>query len=338
LKRAAGGDTLGPARPPAASIPFPRADTRPVFQVYLPIAEMSVNALLVLGLGGIVGLLSGMFGVGGGFLMTPLLIFIGIPPAVAVGTQANQIVGASVSGVLGHWRRKNVDAKLGLVMMGGGAFGAVLGVLIFSWLSSLGQVDLVISLLYVFLLGSVGLSMLIESIRTMLQTHAAEAPVRRKLHQHNLLHGLPWKMRFPKSRLYISAWLPIAIGAFGGVLVSIMGIGGGFLLVPAMIYLLGMPAALVAGTSLFQIIFTTAIATLLHAVTTQTVDIMLAGLLILGSAAGAQFGTVAASKLRGEQARGLMSVLVLIIAIRLAFDLFTPPVDDFSVTTLGEET
>lgn len=307
-----------------------------MFQVYLPIAEMSVDALLVLSLGGIVGLLSGLFGVGGGFLMTPLLIFIGIPPAVAVGTQANQIVGASVSGVLGHWRRKNVDAKLGLVMMGGGAVGAVFGVLIFSWLSSLGQVDLVISLLYVFLLGGVGLSMLIESIGTMLQTQSAEMPVRRKLHQHNLLHGLPWKMRFPKSRLYISAWLPIAIGAFGGVLVSIMGIGGGFLLVPAMIYLLGMPAALVAGTSLFQIIFTTAIATFLHAVTTQTVDILLAGLLILGSAVGAQFGTAAAGKLRGEQARALMAVLVLIIAVRLAFDLFTPPTENFSVTTIGD--
>lgn len=308
-----------------------------MFQIYLPIAEMSVNAVLVLSLGGIVGLLSGLFGVGGGFLMTPLLIFIGIPPAVAVGTQANQIVGASVSGVLGHWRRKNVDAKLGLVMMGGGAFGAVFGVLIFSWLSSQGQVDLVISLLYVFLLGGVGLSMLVESIGTMLQTQTAELPKRRKLHQHNLLHGLPWKMRFPKSRLYISAWLPIAIGAFGGVLVSIMGIGGGFLLVPAMIYLLGMPAALVAGTSLFQIIFTTAIATFLHALTTQTVDILLAGLLILGSAVGAQFGTVAAGKLRGEQARALMSALVLIIAIRLAFDLFTPPAENFSVTTIGEE-
>jgi hypothetical protein len=307
-----------------------------VFQVYLPIAEMSVDALLVLSLGGIVGLLSGLFGVGGGFLMTPLLIFIGIPPAVAVGTQANQIVGASVSGVLGHWRRKNVDAKLGLVMMGGGAFGAIFGVLIFSWLSSLGQVDLAISLLYVFLLGGVGLSMLIESVRTMLQTQTTDVPVRRKLHQHNLLHGLPWKMRFPKSRLYISAWLPIAIGAFGGVLVSIMGIGGGFLLVPAMIYLLGMPAALVAGTSLFQIIFTTAIATFLHALTTQTVDILLASLLILGSAVGAQFGTVAAGKLRGEQARALMAVLVLIIAIRLAFDLFTPPTENFSVTTIGE--
>jgi uncharacterized membrane protein YfcA len=306
-----------------------------LFQVYLPIAEMSVNALLVLGLGGVVGLLSGMFGVGGGFLMTPLLIFIGIPPAVAVGTQANQIVGASVSGVLGHWRRKNVDAKLGLVMMGGGAVGAVIGVIVFSWLSSLGQVDLVISLLYVFLLGSVGVSMLIESVRTMMQSQT-DAPVRRKLHQHNVLHGLPWKMRFPKSRLYISAWLPIGIGAFGGFLVSVMGIGGGFLLVPAMIYLLGMPVALVAGTSLFQIIFTTAIATFLHAVSTQTVDVLLAALLILGSAVGAQFGTVAAAKLRSEQARALMAVLVVIVAVRLAFDLFTPPVDTYSVTTIGE--
>jgi len=299
-------------------------------QVYLPIAEMSVDALLVLAMGAAVGFLSGMFGVGGGFLMTPLLIFIGIPPAVSVGTQANQLVAASVSGVLAHWRRRNVDVKMAAVMLAGSMVGTLLGVLLFNLLSRLGQIDMVIALAYVLFLGVVGGLMLWESVRTLLRER--RAPVRRKLHQHNWMHGLPLKVRFPRSRLYISAFLPAGIGFVGGVLVSIMGIGGGFILVPAMIYLLGMPTALVAGTSLFQIIFTTALATLLQAWLNETVDIMLALLLLAGGVVGAQFGTSAGARLRGDQARALLAVLVLGVAIRLGLDLVVPPSNLFSLT------
>ncbi|HZH26373.1 MAG TPA: sulfite exporter TauE/SafE family protein [Azospirillaceae bacterium] len=302
-------------------------------QVYLPIAEMSVDALLVLTMGAAVGFLSGMFGVGGGFLMTPLLIFIGIPPAVSVGTQANQLVAASVSGVLAHWRRRNVDVKMAAVMLAGSLFGTLLGVLLFNLLSRLGQIDMVIALTYVLFLGVVGGLMLWESVRTLLREK--RAPVRRKLHQHNWMHGLPLKMRFPRSRLYISAFLPAGIGFVGGVLVSIMGIGGGFILVPAMIYLLGMPTALVAGTSLFQIIFTTALATLLQAWLNETVDIMLALLLLAGGVVGAQFGTSAGARLRGDQARALLAVLVLGVAIRLGLDLVVPPSNLFSLTLVS---
>ncbi|MDR3518643.1 MAG: sulfite exporter TauE/SafE family protein [Azospirillaceae bacterium] len=302
-------------------------------QVYLPIAEMSVNALVILGLGALIGFLSGLFGVGGGFLMTPLLIFIGVPPAVAVGTQANQLVGASVSGVMAHWRRHNVDIELGLVMLGGGGVGTALGVWAFSVLTRLGHIDLVISLTYVLFLGGIGGLMLVESLGALIR--GRRAPIRRKLHQHNWLHGLPFKMRFHRSKLYISALLPAAIGFVGGFLVAIMGIGGGFLLVPAMIYLLGMPTGLVAGTSLFQIIFTTATATILQAATNQTVDLMLALLLLVGGAIGAQVGTRVSGSLRGEQSRALLAVIVVGVAIKLAIDLFTPPVDAYSSTTIG---
>src|SRR5690349_1547177 len=243
-------------------------------QVYLPIAEMSVNALLILGMGALVGFLSGLFGVGGGFLMTPLLIFIGVPPAVAVASQANQLVAASVSGVLAHWRRRNVDVKMGVVMLVGGNIGTLFGVWIFGLLQRMGQIDLAISLFYVAILGLVGGMMLVESARALVRRR--RAPARRKLHHHTWLHGLPFKMRFPRSKLYVSALVPVGIGMVGGILVAVMGTGGGFLLVPAMIYLLGMPTAMVAGTSLFQIIFTTAIATFLQAASNHTVDVLLA--------------------------------------------------------------
>ncbi|KAA0685112.1 sulfite exporter TauE/SafE family protein [Azospirillum brasilense] len=300
-------------------------------QVYLPIAEMSVNALLVLGMGGLVGFLSGMFGVGGGFLMTPLLIFIGVPPAIAVGTQANQLVAASVSGVLAHWRRGNVDVKLGVVMLLGGMVGTVVGVWIFSILQRIGQIDAAITLSYVFFLGTIGTMMMVEASRALIRRRAPTAK-RGKLHRHMWLHGLPLKMRFQRSKLYISALLPAAIGAIGGMLVAIMGIGGGFMLVPAMIYLLNMPTGLVAGTSLFQIIFTTAMATLLQAATNQTVDVMLALLLLIGGVVGAQFGTKAGGRLRGEQARLLLASLVVAVALKLAFDLVVEPNDVFTIS------
>ncbi|MEE8273865.1 MAG: sulfite exporter TauE/SafE family protein, partial [Alphaproteobacteria bacterium] len=218
-------------------------------QIYLPIAEMSANILLLLGMGGAVGFLSGVFGVGGGFLMTPLLIFIGVPAAVAVGTEANQIVAASVSGVIAHWRRQNVDFKMGGVLLVGGIAGSSFGVWLFSILRGLGQIELVISLCYVVFLGIIGALMLGESLRAMLRRKGT-ARARHKLHQHYWVHGLPFKMRFRRSKLYISALLPLGIGFVVGMLAAIMGVGGGFIMVPAMIYLLGMPTSVVVGTSL----------------------------------------------------------------------------------------
>lgn len=300
-------------------------------QIYLPIAEMSVDAVLVLAMGGLVGFLSGMFGVGGGFLMTPLLIFIGVPPAIAVGTQANQLVGASLSGVIAHWRRGNVDVKMGIVMLLGGTIGTALGVWLFGILQRLGQIDLAISLSYVLLLGIIGSLMLAEGLRSMLRRRRPTA-ARGKLHKHGFLHGLPLKMRFHRSKLYISALLPAGIGFVGGVLVAIMGIGGGFLLVPAMIYILNMPTGLVAGTSLFQIIFTTAVATLLQAISNQTVDAMLALLLLVGGVVGAQFGTRAGGAIRGDQARTLLGALVVAVAAKLAWDLVVTPADLYTLT------
>ncbi|MGE4279158.1 MAG: sulfite exporter TauE/SafE family protein, partial [Magnetospirillum sp.] len=228
-------------------------------QIYLPIAEMSVNVFLILGLGGGVGFMSGLFGVGGGFLMTPLLIFLGIPPAVSVGTEAAQIVASSVSGVLAHWRRGNVDLKMGLILTMGGFVGSFGGVELFKWLRSQGQVDLVIALCYVIFLGIVGGLMFVESVQSLVKSkRMAEAGGRKKLHQHTWIHGLPFKVRFRRSKLYISAVLPLGLGVLVGVLAAIMGVGGGFIMVPAMIYLLGMPTSVVVGTSLFQIIFVTA--------------------------------------------------------------------------------
>ena len=303
--------------------------------IYLPIAEISVNVFLLLGMGGAVGFLSGLFGVGGGFLMTPLLIFIGVPPAVAVATEANQIMAASVSGVLAHWRRGNVDFRMGGVLLLGGALGSISGVWLFTLLRGLGQLDLVISLCYVVLLGVVGTLMFAESSRALFRRRR-QVEARRKLHQHHWMHGLPFKMRFRKSKLYISALLPILIGFIVGILAAIMGVGGGFIMVPAMIYLLGMPTSVVVGTSLFQIIFVTGTVTFLQATENQTVDALLALILLTGGVIGAQIGTRAGTRLRGEQLRVLLAVLVLAVCGKLAYDLVSTPSDLFIIGATGE--
>jgi len=304
-------------------------------QIYLPIAEVSVNAFLLLGLGGLVGILSGMFGVGGGFLMTPLLFFIGIPPAVAVATEANQIVASSFSGVLAHLRRKTVDLKMGFVLMVGGLIGAGLGVLLFNYLKSLGQVDLLVKLCYVVFLGVVGGLMFIESVNAIRRTKKAGGVTATKRRQRNWIHALPFKTRFRTSGLYISVIPPILVGLCVGVLAAIMGVGGGFVMVPAMIYLLGMPTKVVIGTSLLQIIFVTAFTTLLHATTNYTVDMALAVLLLVGGVIGAQIGTRIGVKLKAEQLRVLLAAMVLIVCGKLALDLLVEPSELFSIGTGG---
>jgi uncharacterized membrane protein YfcA len=299
-------------------------------EIYLPIAEMSVNVFLLLGLGGAVGLLSGLFGVGGGFLLTPLLIFIGIPPPIAVASQANQIVASSVSGVLAHWRRGHVDLKMGIVLTVGGFVGSGFGVWLFALLREMGQIDLVIALSYVVFLGIIGLLMLQESLRAILRRRRKSGG-RRKLHEHTWLHGLPFKMRFRKSRLYVSVMTPLLIGALVGLLAAIMGVGGGFIMVPAMIYMLGMPTAVVIGTSLFQIIFVTANVTFLQATANQTVDIVLALLLLIGAVIGAQFGTRLGARIRAEELRVLLAVLALAVSVKLVFDLVSVPADIYTL-------
>ena len=301
--------------------------------IYLPIAEMSVDVFLILLMGGGVGFLSGLFGIGGGFLMTPLLIFIGISPAVAVATEANQIVAASVSGVLAHTRRRNVDFKMGIVLTIGGFAGSSVGVVLFTFLREIGQVDLLVRLCYFVFLGIVGSLMLFESGRAILRRQTGTA-TRGKLHQHTWLHGLPFKIRFRRSRLYISALLPLGIGFFVGILAAIMGVGGGFLMVPAMIYLLGMPTSVVVGTSLFQIIFVTANVTFLQAVNNQTVDVVLALLLLTGAVIGAQIGTKASGKLRGEELRGLLALLVLGVCAKIGIELVAKPEDLYSINEI----
>jgi uncharacterized membrane protein YfcA len=299
-------------------------------QIYLPIAELSVNIFLLLGLGGVVGLLSGIFGVGGGFLMTPILIFIGVPAPVAVGTEANQIVASSVSGVLAHWRRGNVDFKMGAYLLLGGLLGSSFGVWLFAFLRELGQIDLVIRLSYIVFLGIIGGLMFVESLRAMTRRRSA-TPQRGKLHKHIWIHGLPLKTRFRKSKLYISALLPIGVGALVGVLAAIMGVGGGFIMVPAMIYLLGMPTSVVVGTSLFQIIFVTANVTFLQAYANQTVDVVLALTLLTSAVIGAQFGVRLGAKLRGEQLRILLAAMVIGVCVKLAIDVTATPVDIYSI-------
>ena len=301
-------------------------------QIYLPIAEVSVNAFLLLGLGGIVGVLSGMFGVGGGFLMTPLLFFIGIPPAVAVATEANQIVASSFSGVLAHLKRKTVDLKMGTVLLIGGLVGAALGVVVFNYLKAQGQVDLLVKLCYVVFLGIIGGLMFIESLRAIRNTKSGKPPARKK---HNWIHGLPFKMRFRVSGLYISVIPPLIVGVCVGILAAIMGVGGGFIMVPAMIYLLGMPTKVVVGTSLFQIIFVTGFTTLLHATTNFTVDIVLAVLLLVGGVIGAQIGTRIGVKLKAEQLRILLAIMVLVVCGKLALDLLLMPSELYSVGATG---
>ncbi len=297
-------------------------------QIYLPIAEVSVNAFLLLGLGGLVGVLSGMFGVGGGFLMTPLLFFIGIPPAVAVATEANQIVASSFSGVLAHLRRKTVDFRMGTVLLIGGLIGAALGVQLFNALKEIGQVDLLVRLSYVVFLGVIGSLMFVESLSALRKTRTGRPTERRK---HGIVHALPLKMKFRTSGLYISVIPPVLVGIAVGVLAAIMGVGGGFIMVPAMIYLLGMPTKVVVGTSLFQIIFVTAFTTLLHATTNFTVDMVLAVLLLIGGVVGAQVGTQIGTKLKAEQLRILLAIMVLAVCGKLALDLLLQPAELYTV-------
>ena len=297
-------------------------------QIYLPIAEISVNLFVILGLGGLVGLLSGMFGVGGGFLLTPLLFFIGIPPAVAVATGANQIVASSVSGVLAHLRRKSVDLRMGSVLLIGGIAGSSLGVMLFNYLRQLGQVDLLVNLFYVVFLGVIGALMMVESIKALLRSRKG-APARRR--KHLWVHRLPLKLRFRSSGLYISVIPPLVVGFLVGVLAAIMGVGGGFIMVPAMIYLLGMPTKVVIGTSLFQIIFVAAFTTALHAATNHTVDIVLALFLLVGGVIGAQIGTQIGTRLKAEQLRVLLAGLVLAVCLKLAFDLLIRPAELYSL-------
>ncbi len=308
------------------TIPSGRAQ----MQLYLPIAEVSVNAFLLLGLGGIVGFLSGMFGVGGGFLITPLLFFIGVPPAVAVATGANQVVASSVSGVLAQMRRKAVDFHMGSVLLAGGMVGSAIGIWVFARLTALGQIDLFVQLSYVLFLGLIGAMMLQESLRSLWATRS-NRPVRRS-HVHTWVHGLPLKMKFRASGLYISVLPPLGVGALVGFLAAIMGVGGGFIMVPAMIYLLGMPTKVVVGTSLFQIIFVTAFTTIMHAVTSQTVDMMLAMMLIFGGVIGAQLGTRVGVRLKAEQLRILLALMVLGVAIKIALDLLLQPSELYSIT------
>ena len=302
-------------------------------QLYLPIAEVSVNAFLLLGLGGLVGIMSGLFGVGGGFLITPLLFFIGVPPTVAVATGANQVVASSVSGVLAHLRRKTVDIRMGTVLLAGGIAGSALGIWAFNTLSRLGQIDLVVQLAYVLFLGTVGLLMLQESLRAMNRARrGAPATARR---QHMWVHRMPLKVKFRTSGLYISVIPPFLVGLGVGVLAAIMGVGGGFIMVPAMIYLLGMPTKVVVGTSLFQIIFVAGFTTFMHALTNQSVDLMLAVLLIAGGVIGAQIGTRIGGRLKAEQLRILLAVLVLAVCARVAFDLLVEPDDLYSLSIAG---
>lgn len=298
-------------------------------QIYLPIAEMAVPAEAILLLGTLVGFLSGVFGVGGGFLMTPFLIFMGLPPAIAVGTQANQLVAASLSGLLGHTKRGNVDFKIGGIMLTGSLIGSVLGVLIFRLLQHLGQIDFVIPMLYVLLLSVMGLMMLTECISTILLKKDHET-VPASLQHHPFFQNLPYKMRFPRSRLYISALIPGGIGFVGGLLVSILGVGGGFLLVPAMIYILGMPTLLVVGTSLFQIMITTIVATMMHAVANHSVDLVLAFLLIIGGVVGAQLGVRAGKRIKGVYARIVLAAMLLLVSFELAAELLIRPDELYS--------
>ena len=298
--------------------------------IYLPIAEQPIHSLAILSVGAFLGLIMGLVGVGGGFLLTPIMMFLGIPPPVAVASVANQLVAPSVSGVLSHWKRSNVDFKMGTVLLLGGVAGSSIGVLLFNFLGKIGQLDFVIKLSYVIFLTLIGSLMFTESLRLILRTRKGKIS-RGKLHQHNWLHGLPFKIRFRKSKLYISILLPILIGVIVGILAALMGIGGGFIIVPAMIYLLGMPTSLVVGTSLFQIIFVAANTTILQASQNQTVDIVLATILLLGSVMGVQVGSRFTNILKGEYLRLILSSIIILVSLKLLIDLITVPSDLFSV-------
>jgi len=304
--------------------------------VYLPIANLSVNGLFIVLLGGLTGILSGLFGVGGGFLTTPLLIFYGIPPTVAAASAATQVTGASVSGVLAHSRRRGVDYRMGGVMVGGGIVGALIGAGLFRVLQAFGQIDVVINILYVLMLGSIGTLMLREgltALRPDVFGGGANRPVRKRRH-HPLVASLPYRWRFYASGLYISPLAPAILGMLVGILTMLMGVGGGFLLVPAMLYILGMSGNVVVGTSLFQILFVTMVTTMTHALTTKAVDLVLAGLLLLGSVLGAQLGTQIASKARPEYLRLALAALVIVIALRMAYGLGVQPDEIYTVVPL----
>ena len=301
--------------------------------IYLPIAEMSVNVLLFLGMGWAVGFLSGMFGVGGGFLLTPLLMFMGVPTAVAVGTGSMHILASSVSGAIAQYQRRNVDVKMGVVLVAGGIVGSVVGVALMKILRQIGQFDLFVSLSYVTFLGAVGALMMIESVGAIRKRQVAPTTASRKTRQHSWVHGLPLKMRFHRSKLYISALPPAMIGAFVGFMAAIMGVGGGFVMVPAMIYLLRVPTSVVIGTSLFQIVFVMAATTFLQAIQNKTVDVVLALLLIVGGVIGAQFGASAGGRLRGEQLRFLLAALVLLVGLRIGWDLMIKPAELYSIAS-----
>ena len=302
-------------------------------EIYLPIAEMSVQWLVVLGMGAAVGFLSGMFGVGGGFLLTPLLVFYGIPSSVAVATTSSHLTASSMSGAITQWRKRAVDLKMAGVMLAGGLLGSFTGVWLFGILRKAGQIDLTVSAGYVILLGTVGGLMLNESMRTLRATQSGASSARRATGHHLWIHGLPFKLRFRESRLYVSVIPPVVLGFAVGVLSAIMGVGGGFILVPAMIYILRMPTNVVMGTSLVQIIAVTATTTILQATSNYTVDAMLAIFLILGGVIGAQYGVRVAARLRGEQLRLLLALLVLAVAARLLFGLVVTPDDPFSIAT-----
>ena len=302
--------------------------------IYLPIAEMNINILLIIFIGMLVGGLSGLFGVGGGFLMTPLLIFLGIPPAVAVGTEAPHVLASSVSGVIAHWRRKNVDFKMGFFLLLGGVFGSTVGVNLFKILRIYGQIDMVIQMLFLIFLGFIGFTMAFESAKTTISKYRTTSSIRTKLHQHSWIHGLPFKMRFHRSKLYISAIPPILIGFFVGLLSAMMGVGGGFIMIPAMVYILGMSTNVVVGTSLFQIIFVTANSTFFQSYLNQTVDIVLAALMILGGVIGAQIGASLGTKLKAEYLRGILAIIVLIVCAKIFTDLTLTPSNLFSLDLL----
>jgi len=301
--------------------------------IYLPIAAVSENLFVLLGLGGTVGLLSGLFGVGGGFMLTPLLIFLGIPPAVAVASGANQVLGSSISGISSHWQRKAVDIKMGAVLIVGGLIGSGFGMLLFGILRKLGNIDLTISLCYVTLLGTLGTLMLVESSKTLYR-RTKGTQIRRKLHRHSWIHRLPFKVRFPRSRLYISLLAPLVVGGITGVLSAIMGVGGGFIMVPAMIYLLEMPTSVVVGTSLLQIIFVTANVTLLQAIHSFSVDITLVLIMLTGGVVGAKFGARIGRKLQADQLRFLLAILVLGMGLKMAIDLVATPDNLYSLAVL----
>ena len=300
-------------------------------EIYLPVAEMSVHWLTVFGMAAAVGYLSGLLGVGGAFLLTPLLIFYGIPPSVAVATTASHLTASSMAGAIAQWRRRAVDLKMAGVMLLGGFLGSAFGVYLFGVLHRAGQTEIVVSVGYVILLGTVGGLMLDESVKTLRAVQAGSTPPLRPRSHHNWIHGLPYKVRFKQSRLYISVIPPVVLGVFVGILSALLGVGGGFVLVPAMIYLLRMPTNIVIGTSLTQIVFVTAATTILQSVNNYSVDIVLAAILVVGGALGAQFGVRMASRLRGEHLRLLLAVLVLAVAARLFVGLVITPEDLYSL-------